>query len=162
MRVNGREAYGDTATISVIDEMVASTAAGAHLDLLAKFFRGLVDPARLRLVVQLRTGEQAAGELARRCSLSPSNASNHLQCLLECGLVEVESRGRQNFYRLADPALIAVLGAGEGVLRTRAGALIRRRQQSIRTSACSTSAQGVRRQLSMDRPEWVTICSLHR
>ena len=104
--------------------MVATDGAGTHLELMAKFFRGLGDPARLGLLVQLRGGEQAAGELARRCGLSPSNASNHLQCLLECGLVEVESRGRLNFYRLADTALIAVLDATEALLGRRTGALI--------------------------------------
>lgn len=82
----------------------------------AKLFRGLADPARLALILQLRAGARPAGELARACGLSPSNASNHLRCLLECGLVRIEPLGRRNVYRLADPAIVTLLDASERVL----------------------------------------------
>lgn len=94
------------------------------LDRHAKLFRGLADPARLSLLLRVRKGKCSAGELARDCGLSPSNASNHLQCLLECGLVLVEPRGRQNVYRLADRQVLRLLDASTRVLRSSAGALI--------------------------------------
>ena len=90
----------------------------------ATFFRGLADPARLSLLVALRQGPCSAGELARRCSLSASNASNHLQCLLECGLVAVEARGRHNVYSLADPLIAGLLEVSELIVGGPAGALI--------------------------------------
>lgn len=94
------------------------------LDLHATLFRGLADPARLALLRALQHGPRAAGELARRCSLSASNASNHLQCLLECGLVQVEPHGRQNLYRLADAAVAELIDLSERLLSTGAGSLI--------------------------------------
>lgn len=94
------------------------------LDLHATLFRGLADPARLALLLHLRRGAQAASELAAVCGLSPSNASNHLQCLLECGLVRVEPRGRHNIYALADPAVAELLDASERALGTGVATLI--------------------------------------
>lgn len=95
-----------------------------YLSTHAKFFRGLADPARLSLLLCLRGGPCAAGDLASASNLSPSNASNHLQCLLECGLIQVESCGRQNIYRLASPQVAALLEASARILRTHAGTLI--------------------------------------
>jgi ArsR family transcriptional regulator, cadmium/lead-responsive transcriptional repressor len=81
-----------------------------------KLFRGLADPARLGILLELRTAQQSAGQLATRLGLRPSNASNHLLCLLECGLVQVESIGRHNVYRLADPAVERLLDASAALL----------------------------------------------
>ena len=82
----------------------------------AKLFRGLADPARLALLTALRRGPCRAGGLALEVSLSPSNASNHLACLLECGLVEVDVNGRQNVYRLRDPRVAELLDAADALL----------------------------------------------
>ncbi|MCL4239752.1 MAG: helix-turn-helix domain-containing protein [Dehalococcoidia bacterium] len=90
----------------------------------AKLFRGLADPARLTLLLALRHGPCSAGELARDCSLSASNASNHLQCLLECGLVAVEAQGRHNLYSLADPLIAGLLEISERIVGGPAGVLI--------------------------------------
>lgn len=111
---------------------------GSDIRTHAKLFRGLADPARLSLLVALRRGPSAAGDLARECSLSPSNASNHLQCLLECGLVAVEARGRQNVYALADPLIAGLLGISDQILRGPAGRLI---------EACRNYGPPSRRQL---------------
>lgn len=81
-----------------------------------KLFQGLADPARLRILFALRAGPMAPGELAAELGLTASNASNHLLCLLECGLVSVESHGRHNVYRLADPAVDRLLDAGTALL----------------------------------------------
>lgn len=110
----------------------------------AKFFRGLADPARLGFLLQLKGGPRSAGELARDCDLTPSNASNHLRCLLECGLVEVEAQGRQNLYRLADPALGTLLDVSERILSTSAGPLI---------EACRNYGPPSRRALRTSKPE---------
>ena len=81
-----------------------------------KLFRGLADPARLGILLELCTAPRSAGELARTLGLSASNASNHLRCLLECGLVTVASEGRFNRYRLADPAVSRLLEASAELL----------------------------------------------
>ena len=81
-----------------------------------KLFQGLADPARLRILLALRAGPMAPGELAAELGLTPSNTSNHLLCLLECGLLSVESRGRHNLYRLADPAVDRLLDAATALI----------------------------------------------
>lgn len=89
-----------------------------------KLFRGLADSARLSLLSALTQGPSPAGDLARECALSPSNASNHLQCLLECGLVAVEARGRQNVYALADPLVARLIELSDRIVSGPAGSLI--------------------------------------
>lgn len=95
----------------------------ARVRIASKLYRGLADQARLGLLVALRDGPRPAGELADRTGLSPSRASNHLLCLLECGLVQVEPDGRRNVYRLADPAVGRLLDASDDLLG-RVGPLI--------------------------------------
>lgn len=90
----------------------------------SKFFRGLAESARLSLLMALRDGPRPAGELAIACGLSPSNASNHLQCLLECGLVAVEAQGRQNVYALADPSITELVEVSRRIVNGPAGRLI--------------------------------------
>ena len=66
----------------------------------ARFFDGLADPARLALLEALRDGEMTAGEAAVAANLSPSNASRHLACLRDCGLVESRQEWRHVYYAL--------------------------------------------------------------
>ncbi|MBN9492568.1 helix-turn-helix transcriptional regulator [bacterium] len=110
----------------------------------ATFFRGLADPARLSLLLALRQRPCSAGELARDCSLSASNASNHLQCLLECGLVAVQAQGRHNVYSLADPLIAGLLEVSERIVGGPAGALI---------EACRSYGAPSRRSLRATMPE---------
>jgi ArsR family transcriptional regulator, cadmium/lead-responsive transcriptional repressor len=80
----------------------------------AKLFRGLGDPNRLALLRALTHGEQTASQLVEATGLGQSNASSHLACLRECGLIEGESQGRFVVYRLADervPELLRLAGA---------------------------------------------------
>jgi ArsR family transcriptional regulator, cadmium/lead-responsive transcriptional repressor len=81
----------------------------------ARFFAGLADPARLALLEALRDGERTAGEAAAVAGLSPSNASKHLACLRECGLVESHQDWRHVHYRLAD-GVHALLAANDAFL----------------------------------------------
>jgi ArsR family transcriptional regulator, cadmium/lead-responsive transcriptional repressor len=67
----------------------------------ARFFDGLADPARLALLDALRDGEMTAGEAAVAAGLSSSNASKHLACLRDCGLVESRQEWRHVHYSLA-------------------------------------------------------------
>jgi len=88
----------------------------SHVALQAKLFSGLADPRRLALLRVLVSGPHSAGELARSVGLSASGASNHLRCLLECGLVIVESDGRFNRYRLADVGVAGLLLGADQLL----------------------------------------------
>lgn len=82
----------------------------------AKLFRGLADPSRLTLLEALRDGERTVSELVVATGLSQPNASAHLACLHDCGLVAREPRGRFVVYRLRDERVAALLGLAEEVL----------------------------------------------
>lgn len=70
-----------------------------------KLFRGLADASRLSILDALRTRPLSVGEIVAITGLSQPNASNHLRCLSECGLVSGEQRGRFVHYRLSDQRL---------------------------------------------------------
>ncbi|MCM8747781.1 metalloregulator ArsR/SmtB family transcription factor [Thermomicrobiaceae bacterium CFH 74404] len=86
------------------------------LTLKAKFFRGLADTSRLALLEALRSGEKSVSELVADTGLSQPNASGHLACLKECGLVASRQEGRFVYYALADPRVEDVLRDAEGIL----------------------------------------------
>ena len=79
------------------------------LSVQAKFFHGLSDASRLAIVEALRDGPLCVSDIVDATKLSQSNASNHLACLRECGLVQAEPRGRFVYYRLADERIDELL-----------------------------------------------------
>ncbi|HYJ78011.1 MAG TPA: metalloregulator ArsR/SmtB family transcription factor [Longimicrobiaceae bacterium] len=95
--------------------MLTSTHASS-LALKAKLFRGFSDPSRLSILEALRDGARSVGEVVEITGLSQSNVSNHLACLLDCGLVEREPQGRRVIYRLADERVGALLGLADELL----------------------------------------------
>jgi DNA-binding transcriptional ArsR family regulator len=81
-----------------------------------KLFRSFADGSRLAIVEALRSGARNVGEIVAETGLSQSNASNHLACLLDCGLVVREQRGRFGFYRLSDPRVSELLRTADELL----------------------------------------------
>lgn len=71
-------------------------------DPLADRFRGLGEPARLRILNALRHGETAVGELAEATGLNQANLSKHLQLLHRLGFVRRRKQGLFVYYGLAD------------------------------------------------------------
>ena len=71
-------------------------------DLLAKYFRGLGDPTRLRILDLLAHGEHTVGELVAALAQPQPKVSNHLACLRWCGFVHTRRAHRTLHYRLAD------------------------------------------------------------
>jgi ArsR family transcriptional regulator, cadmium/lead-responsive transcriptional repressor len=82
----------------------------------AKLFRGLADPSRLLIVETLRSGEKTVSQVVEHTGLSQPNASAHLSCLQDCGLVTRRQDGRFVYYALADDRMEQVLQAAEGIL----------------------------------------------
>lgn len=82
----------------------------------AKLFRGLADPSRLAVLELLRGGPRCVSEVVAGTRLSQPNASAHLACLAECGLVARERRGKFIYYALADPRVVRVLEEAEAIL----------------------------------------------
>ena|SRR6516164_9320208 len=75
----------------------------ASLELVARRFRTLGEPFRLRLLQQLEQGERTVGELVDALDASQSNVSKHLQLLYDAGLVARRRDGNSIFYSIGDP-----------------------------------------------------------
>lgn len=86
------------------------------IDLRAKLFRGLADPSRLAILDALVAGEHTVQEIVGQTGLGQPNVSNHLRCLLECGLVNRRSEGRFVRYRLASGQVAAVIHEADRLL----------------------------------------------
>jgi DNA-binding transcriptional ArsR family regulator len=63
-------------------------------------FLALSEPNRFRIVELLRTGPRPVNDIGGRLGLRQSQVSQHLKVLKDVGLVEVEPRAQQRFYRL--------------------------------------------------------------
>jgi ArsR family transcriptional regulator, cadmium/lead-responsive transcriptional repressor len=89
----------------------------ARTDLVAKYFRALGDPTRLRILGLLKDeGELSAGELTRHLAQPQPKVSNHLACLRWCGFVDSRRDHRVVYYRLADDRVAAMLELANGLL----------------------------------------------
>ena len=88
--------------------------------LLARLFRVLGDPTRVRLLqllLEAPTGECTVGTLVAAVSAPQSRVSTHLGCLRWCGLVQTRREGKQVYYRVPDPRVREVLSMGSALLR---------------------------------------------
>jgi ArsR family transcriptional regulator len=89
-------------------------------ELLARFFRVLGDPTRLRLIrllLEAPAGECTVGELVAAVSAPQSRVSTHLGCLRWCGMVQTRREGKQVYYRVADQRVRELLTVGGALLR---------------------------------------------
>lgn len=87
-----------------------------RLALKAKLFRGLGDSTRLTILELLRGGEKAASQIVKETGQSQSNVSNHLACLLECGLVKNRREGKNIFYSISGRKVSRILEQSDNIL----------------------------------------------
>jgi ArsR family transcriptional regulator, cadmium/lead-responsive transcriptional repressor len=86
-------------------------------DLLAKYFRVLADPTRLRIVEALEAeGELSVGELVARLHVPQPSVSNHLACLRWCGFVSARREHRVVYNRIADRRVARLVGLARSLL----------------------------------------------
>ena len=88
----------------------------AAADLVAKYFRALGDPTRVRILALLRERERSVGELVAALGAGQPRVSNHLACLRWCCFVESRREHRTVYYRLADERVSALLDTGHALL----------------------------------------------
>jgi ArsR family transcriptional regulator, cadmium/lead-responsive transcriptional repressor len=92
-------------------------ASPAASDLVAKYFRGLGDPLRVRILELLRAeGELSVGEIVERVGEPQPKVSNHLACLRWCGFVEARRDHRTIRNRVADPRVLQMLDLARSLL----------------------------------------------
>jgi DNA-binding transcriptional ArsR family regulator len=67
-------------------------------------FHALADPARLRIVEAMKSGECAVGDIVERMDIHQSGVSRHLRILGEAGIVQMRPDGQKRLYSLRKEA----------------------------------------------------------
>jgi DNA-binding transcriptional ArsR family regulator len=74
------------------------------MDAQMTFFHALADPARLRIVEAMKSGECAVGDSVERMDIHQSGVSRHLRILAEAGIVQMRPDGQKRLYSLRKKA----------------------------------------------------------
>jgi DNA-binding transcriptional ArsR family regulator len=102
-------------------------------------FQALADPARLRIVEAMKTGECAVGDIVARMDIQQSGGSRHLRILAEAGIVQMRPDGQKRLYSLRKEAFDHLEAWVAGYRRhwearlDRFGAALERHQSSAKT-----------------------------
>lgn len=75
------------------------------LHLVARRFRILGEPMRLRLLHALESGERTVTELIEATGSTQANVSKHLSLLAEAGLVDRRREALHVYYYISDPMI---------------------------------------------------------
>jgi DNA-binding transcriptional ArsR family regulator len=82
---------------------------------LARLFKLLSDPNRIRILFVIGKGKKSVSEIMSETSLSQTLVSFHLRPLRESGFVATERKGPFIYYSVSEPALIDLLVSLSGV-----------------------------------------------
>ncbi|MFI6163037.1 ArsR/SmtB family transcription factor [Micromonospora haikouensis] len=93
------------------------------VEMVAKFFRALGDPTRLRLLEFLLHAEHTVGECVEHVGLAQGRVSAHLACLADCGYVAARRDGRRTFYTVVDPRVADLVMLARSLVADNAAAL---------------------------------------
>lgn len=77
-------------------------------ELVARRFRLLAEPMRIRLLDRLRDEEATVGDLADALETSQQNVSKHLAALAEAGMLGRRKEGNRVYYRIVDESVFAL------------------------------------------------------
>src|SRR6202790_5087165 len=108
-------------------------------------FNALSDPARLRIVETMGSGECAVGDIVERMDIHQSGVSRHLRILAEAGIVQMRPDGQKRLYSLRKEAFDQVEAWVAGYRRhwearlDRFAAALERRQAAADTDPQETS-----------------------
>jgi len=78
-------------------------------DEIARIFRALAHPARVRLIKRLADAECCVSEVEKCLRISQPNVSQHLRILREAGLIRGSRRRTRICYRIADDRVRRIL-----------------------------------------------------
>ncbi|HEY6363773.1 MAG TPA: metalloregulator ArsR/SmtB family transcription factor [Candidatus Binatia bacterium] len=85
-------------------------------EILVKFFKGLGDPTRLRIVQTLLEKERNVSELINLIGVPQSNISNHLACLKWCGYITFRKEGTSIYYQITDERVKKIVALGREII----------------------------------------------
>ncbi|MBI4506912.1 MAG: winged helix-turn-helix transcriptional regulator [Chloroflexi bacterium] len=110
---------------STRDAVPLTTAARfSQVELDARFFQGLADPSRVRILELLLEGEKNVSELVDLTGLAQNRVSTHLGCLRNCGFVTTRKEGRFVYYQLTDPRVRKLLRLARQVITENAAQIL--------------------------------------
>jgi DNA-binding transcriptional ArsR family regulator len=78
------------------------------VEIVARRFRVLGEPMRIKLLDRLRAGEASVQELTDATGASQQNVSKHLGVLLEAGVVGRRKNGNVSLYRITDDTVLSL------------------------------------------------------
>src|SRR6266516_2947427 len=81
------------------------------VELIARRFRVIGEPMRIRLLDRLRDGEATVGELSEALSASQQSSSKHLAVLADVGILGRRKEGNHVYYRVVDEGVFALCEA---------------------------------------------------
>lgn len=76
------------------------------VELVARRFRVIGEPMRIRILDRLRDGEASVLELADALAASQQNVSKHLGVLHDAGIVSRRKDGTHAYYAIADESVL--------------------------------------------------------
>jgi DNA-binding transcriptional ArsR family regulator len=77
-------------------------------ELIARRFRVLADPLRVRMLDLLRDGELSVNAIAEQLGAGQQNVSKHLNVLADAGMVQRRKDGNHVYYGIADEGVFAL------------------------------------------------------
>jgi DNA-binding transcriptional ArsR family regulator len=77
-------------------------------ELIARRFRALGDPLRVRMLDLLRDGELSVNGLAEQLGAGQQNVSKHLAVLTDAAMLARRKDGTHVYYRIADEGVFAL------------------------------------------------------
>ncbi len=87
------------------------------VELVARRFRVIGEPMRIRILDRLRDGEASVAELTESLGTSQQNVSKHLGVLHEAGILDRRKRGNHTLYAIADESVLGLCEQVCGGLR---------------------------------------------
>ena len=90
-------------------DLILNEHTAAHV---AELFRAFSDTSRVRILSVLVQGEQNVGALAQYLDISESAISHHMRWLRQMRLVKSRRQGKEVYYYVDDPHIIALIQQG--------------------------------------------------
>jgi DNA-binding transcriptional ArsR family regulator len=78
------------------------------VEVIARRFRVIGEPTRIRLLDRLRGGEATVHELTDELGTSQQNVSKHLHVLFEAGIVGRRKQANSVYYSISDPSVLSL------------------------------------------------------
>lgn len=87
------------------------------VELVARRFRVIGEPMRIRILDHLRAGEASVAELTEALGTSQQNVSKHLGVLHEAGILSRRKQGTSTLYAIEDDTVLGLCEQVCGGLR---------------------------------------------